>query len=149
MFRGRHVHTIDAKGRVSVPSRFRERIPAVDGAARVVVTPDPFGEPCLHLYPMSAWEEIERKISALPGFQKHAVRFRRRFVAHAEECEIDRAGRLLVPPYLRERARLEKDVLWAGAITKIELWSKDAWESEAALSPEEERAYRDAISEWI
>ena len=149
MFRGRYSHTIDAKGRVSLPARYREKIPLIDGVARVVLTPDPFGDPCLHLYPISAWEEIERKISELPKFQKHAVRFRRRFVAQAEECELDRSGRILVSPALRERAGLGKEVLWAGSIQKIELWSKERWEAQESLSPDDEDAYRAAISEWI
>src|SRR5512144_2856491 len=122
MFRGQFVHAIDAKGRVSVPVRFRDALVA-DGMARFILTPAPF-DPCLHLHPLPAWVEFEQRISALPSLDPHVVRLRRIYVSAALECELDRAGRVLVPPHLREKAGLDKDVLWAGMGRSIELWSK-------------------------
>ena len=81
---------------------------------RFVLTPALF-DPCLHVYPMKAWEEFEQKVSKLPSLDPNAVRFRRMYVSAAVECELDKAGRVLVPPHLRERAELDKsEALWAG-----------------------------------
>ena len=147
MFRGQFVHSIDAKGRVSLPSRFRETL-AADADARMVVTPAPF-DPCLHVYPMRAWEEFEQKISELPRLDPNIVRFRRLYVSAAVECEIDRSGRVLVPPQLRDRAALSKDVLWAGMGRNIELWAKERWDAALAMTPDEHEAFKQAVMEQI
>jgi MraZ protein len=147
MFRGQFVHSIDAKGRVSLPARFRDTLIA-DGDARLVLTPALF-EPCLHLYPMHAWEALEQKISELPSFDTNVVRFRRLYVSAAIECELDKAGRVLVPPSLRDKAALGKDVLWAGMGRTVELWSKERWDAELAMSPEDEQAFKQAVMEQI
>ncbi len=147
MFRGQFVHSIDAKGRVSLPARFRDTLIA-DGDARLVLTPALF-EPCLHLYPMRAWEALEQKISELPSFDPNVVRFRRLYVSAAIECELDKAGRVLVPPTLRDKAALAKDVLWAGMGRTVELWSKERWDAELAMSPEDEQAFKQAVMEQI
>ena len=147
MFRGQFVHTIDAKGRVSLPARFRDAL-AADPDNRLVLTPAPF-DPCLHLYSMSAWLEFERKISELSSLDPHIVRFRRIYVSAAVECELDRTGRVLVPPHLREKAGLERDALWAGMGATVELWSKDRWDAALALSAEDEEAFKRAVMEQI
>ena len=137
MFRGQFTHTIDAKGRISLPARFRDAILA-GGDPRLVLTPSP-SEPCLHLYPFSDWLEFEKKISDLPRFDPQIVRFRRLYVSAAVECELDRTGRLLVVPDLRERTRLTREVLWAGMGRFIELWSKELWDEATAPLPESEQ----------
>lgn len=147
MFRGHVIHTIDAKGRISMPARFRDQLIA-GGDRRVILTTDPF-DPCLHLFPLPEWEEIEKKISELPKFAPHVVRLRRLYVSAAEECELDRSGRLLVSPHFREHARLEKEVLWAGNLTKIELWSKSLWDEGLAAEPADQQAFREAVAELI
>ena len=147
MFRGQFSHSVDAKGRVSLPARFRDVLVA-DGDARFVLTPAVF-DPCLHLYPMKAWEEFERKVSELPSLDDNVVRFRRMYVSAAVECEIDRAGRILVPPHLREKAELGKDALWAGMGTILELWSKSRWDASLAMTPEQEVAFKRAVMEQI
>jgi MraZ protein len=147
MFRGQYVHSIDAKGRVSVPARLRDGL-LEGGASAFILTPDPF-EPCLHLYAMQAWEEFERKIAALPSLDPNVMRFRRVYVSAAIECEIDRAGRVLVPPHLREHAELNKEVLFAGTGLKIELWSKARWDAAVAMSPEDLEAFKRAVMEQI
>jgi MraZ protein len=108
MFRGQFVHTIDAKGRVSLPARFRDTILA-NGDARLVLTPAP-SDPCLHLHPLADWVEFEKKIAELPRFDPHIVRFRRMYVSAALECELDAAQRALI----MARAHLGKEVLVAG-----------------------------------
>jgi MraZ protein len=147
MFRGQFVHSIDAKGRVSLPARFRDALMA-DGDSRFIVTPAPF-DPCLHVYPLRAWEEFEHKMSELPRLDPNIVRFRRLYVSAAIECELDRAGRVLVPPHLREKAALGKDALWAGMGRNIELWSKERWDAALAMSPDEQEAFKQAVMEQI
>jgi MraZ protein len=140
MFRGQFVHSIDAKGRVSLPARFRDGLVG-NGDTRFVLTPALF-DPCLNLYPMRGWEELEKRIAELPRFDPHVVRLKRMYVSAAVECELDRAGRVLVPQTLRDRARLDKDALWAGAGQILELWSKELWEQAHAMSPEQEQEFR-------
>lgn len=147
MFRGQFAHTIDAKGRVSLPARFRDGLVA-QGDARFILTPALF-DPCLHLYPMRGWEELEEKIAGLPSFDPNIVRFRRLYVSAALECELDKAGRVLVPPALRERVALAKDVLWAGMGRTVELWAKEKWEAELTLSDDERVALERAVMEQI
>jgi MraZ protein len=146
MFRGQFVHSVDAKGRISLPARFREVLTA-DGNARFVLTPALF-DSCLHLYPMRAWEEFETKVSELPSLDPNAVRFRRMYVSAAVECEVDRAGRVLVPPHLRERAKLgSDDAVWAGMGRILELWSKAAWDAALTMTADEANSFRLAMEQ--
>jgi MraZ protein len=149
MFRGQFVHSIDAKGRVSLPARFRDTVMA-DRGGQLIVTPAPF-DPCLHLYPLATWEQFEQKISELSTLDPNIVRFRRLYVSAAIECELDRAGRVLVPPHLREKAELtkDKDVVWAGMGRLIEVWSKARWDAELGMSPEEQQAFKRAVMEQV
>ena len=148
MFRGQFVHSIDSKGRVSLPARFRETVLAT-GDARLVLTPAP-SDPCLHLYPLADWVEFERKIAELPRFDPHIVRFRRMYVSAALECELDGSGRVLVSPDYRERAHLAKEVLLAGMGRHIEVWSKDEWDRvTAALPSAEHDKFMKSVEELI
>jgi MraZ protein len=147
MFRGQFPLTIDSKGRVSLPARFRELVMA-KGDARIILTPAPFDK-CLHVYPMVEWEEFEQKIAELSRIDQHVVRFRRLYVSAATECEIDKAGRLLVPTHLRDKVELQKDVLWAGMGKTMELWSKPEWDKALDISPDEQLAFKNAIMELI
>ena len=148
MFRGQFVHTIDAKGRVSLPARFRESIVA-NGDARLVLTPAPF-DPCLHLYPLADFAELEKKIDNLSRFEPDIVRFRRLYVSAALECELDAGGRVLVSPDYRARAHLGKEVLVAGMGRVIELWSKDLWDrATAPLAAEEQERFMRRVEELI
>jgi MraZ protein len=145
MFRGQFSHSVDAKGRVSLPARLRDVLVAY-GDARFVLTPAVF-DPCLHLYPMKAWEEFERKVSELPSLDATAIRFRRLYVSAAVECELDGSGRVLVPPHLRERIQLEKDALWAGMGRTLELWAKSSWEAALTMTSEEAGSFRAALEQ--
>lgn len=147
MFRGQFAHTIDQKGRVSLPARFRDALLA-GGDPRFVLTPALF-DPCLHVHPMRAWEELEQKISELPSFDPNIVRFRRLYVSAAIECELDKTGRVLVPPALREKASLAKDVIWAGMGRTIELWGQEKWDAALMLSPDDAAAFQRAVMEQI
>ncbi len=143
MFRGQFSHTVDAKGRVALPSRFRE-----GSGPGLVVTPALF-DPCLHVFPLASWEELEEKVAALPSLDPHVVRFRRLYISAAAECEVDKAGRLLVPSGLRTHARLDREVLCAGMGRHFELWSREEWEKALVLDPAEEASFRQAVLEQI
>jgi MraZ protein len=148
MFRGQFVHTIDAKGRVSLPARFREAIVA-NGDARVIITPA-LSDPCLHLHPLADWMELEKKIADLPRFGQDTVRFRRMYVSAALDCEVDSGGRVLISPDYRARAQLGKEVLLAGMGRVIELWSKELWDrATAPLPAEEHERFMRSVEELI
>ena len=120
MFMGEYNHTIDAKGRLIIPARFRELL-----GEEFILTKGLDG--CLSIYPMDAWETFETKLRALPLTNKNARTFTRFFVAGATNCELDKQGRILVPQTLREFAGLEKDVVLTGNLNRIEVWSKEKW----------------------
>jgi MraZ protein len=126
MFRGSFEHSVDSKGRVSVPSRFRD-ILADRYEGRLVLTMD--YDQCLAVYPLEEWERIEEKIKALPMMQKEVKDFMRFVFSTAAECELDKQGRILIPPALRERAGINKSVMVVGIINKLEIWDKAVWEA--------------------
>jgi MraZ protein len=147
MFRGHFEHAIDAKGRTSLPSRFRDVL-AATGDARLVLTPSPF-DACLHLFPMKAWEEFEAKIAALPQFEPNVIKLRRVYVSAAVECEVDKQGRVLVPNSLRDHAMLKKDVLWAGMGQMVELWAREKWDDVQSMTANERAEFRRAVAEQL
>ena len=120
MFNGEYNHTIDPKGRLIIPSKFRELL-----GEEFVLTKGLDG--CLSIYPMKEWESFEDKLRTLPLTSKNARTFTRFFVSGACTCELDKQGRILVPQTLREFAGLDKDVVLAGNLNRIEIWSKEAW----------------------
>jgi len=125
LFRGRYEHAIDAKGRTSVPSRFREVMTA-HGDSQLVLTTGL--DSCLVAYPMAEWLAFEKRLSELPQFDADVVTLKRIYVSGAVECEIDKVGRLLIPAALRKHAGLQRDALWAGMGSYIELWAKESFE---------------------
>ncbi len=146
LFRGHYEHSIDAKGRTSLPARFRHALGS--GDLRLVVAPA-LADPCLDVYPMTAWEAFEQRVAQLPKWDRDTVLLRRRYVSAAVECELDRSGRVLVPAPLREHAGLGKEVLWAGVGTTIELWSRERWHDAQSLSDEQLDRWRAAIAEKL
>ncbi len=120
MFMGEYNHTIDAKGRLIVPSRFRESL-----GSEFVVTKGLDG--CLFVYSNEEWANIEEKFRNIPLTTKDARKFSRFFFAGAATCEVDKQGRILLPQVLREYADLQKDVVLAGVLSRIEIWSKERW----------------------
>ena len=148
MFRGQFLHSIDTKGRVSLPSRFRDAIAVINDRQTLVVTPAPF-ESCLHAYPLNEWERLENKISEHSNWETNAVRFRRIYISAAIECELDRHGRVVVPQNLRERVGLEKEVHLAGMGRIFEMWSKPRWDEALAMNDEQQAAFKQAVMETI
>ena len=120
MFMGEYNHTVDTKGRLIIPSRFRDEL-----GDEFVVTKGLDG--CLFVFPNNEWQAFEEKLKALPLTNKSARQFARFFVAGATPCELDKQGRILLPGTLREFAGLEKDVVLTGMLNRIEIWSKSKW----------------------
>ncbi len=121
MFMSQYNHTIDAKGRVIIPAKFREKL-----GDSFVITKGLDG--CLYGYAEEEWKSFEEKLATLPITNKDSRQFTRFFLAGAAECELDKQGRILIPSVLREFAGLEKDVVLVGVASKIEIWSKERWD---------------------
>jgi len=129
VFRGVTQLALDAKGRLAIPAKHRDALtPAGDG--RLVLTADP--SRCLLLYPLAAWEPIQARLMALSSFDDKIRALQRLLVGYADDVEIDAAGRILVPPALRDYARLDKQVVLAGQGRKLELWDDVAWRNATA-----------------
>lgn len=125
MFRGVNSINLDSKGRMAVPTRYRDRL-AERCAGQMVVTIDT-EERCLLIYPLPEWEDIQRKIEALPSFNPAARRIQRLLIGHATDIELDGSGRLLLTQPLREYAGLDKKAVLLGQGNKFELWSEACW----------------------
>jgi MraZ protein len=111
---------------VSVPSRFRELL-AERYEGKLVLTMD--FDKCIMVYPLEEWERVEEKIKSLPQSQKEVKDYTRFVFSNAAECELDKQGRILIPPPLREGARISKSVIVVGILNKMEIWDKGAWDT--------------------
>jgi len=128
VFQGASELSLDAKGRLAVPTRHRDALASGGGA--VVLTAHPDG--CLLLYPKVAWEPIGARIQALSSFNEQARWWQRLLVGFAEELELDGSGRILVSPALRKFASLKKQVMLVGQGSHFELWDVEAWDQKLA-----------------
>ncbi len=133
MFRGRYEHTMTDKGRVSIPAKFREICREKYGEETFVITNF---DKCLVAYPLKEWNEIERRVSELPQFKQEVISFLRYLMGGAVDCPLDGQGRVLIPQSLRNHARIDKELIMIGMLTRIEIWSREVWEEE-----EQARAY--------
>ncbi|HEX5418707.1 MAG TPA: division/cell wall cluster transcriptional repressor MraZ [Gammaproteobacteria bacterium] len=124
MFRGASKVSLDAKGRLAIPSRYRERIMA-RAEGHLVATADL--DHCLLIYPLPDWEEIEQKLVDLPGLDKHVRQLQRLMVGYATVLDMDGHGRILVPRELRDFAGLDRQVMLIGQGKKFELWDEERW----------------------
>ena len=132
-FRGITSITVDAKGRINMPARYRDELAQLS-QGRIVVTIDA-EDPCLLIYPFNYWDEIEQQLIKLSGFNPTTKRIKRLLIGHATEMVLDHNARLLLPPLLREYAHLTREAMLVGQGKKFELWDKVVWEA--------------ARSEWI
>ncbi|RJX29024.1 MAG: transcriptional regulator MraZ [Dethiobacter sp.] len=121
MLIGEYYHTLDNKGRVIVPSRLREEL-----GEKFIITRGL--DNCLFLYPMQEWKNLERRLKSLPFTKSETRAFMRLFFSGASEVDIDKQGRILLPPLLREHSHLQKDVVFIGVSNRAEIWSKEIWE---------------------
>lgn len=121
MFIGEYNHSIDTKGRLSIPSKFREEL-----GEQFIVTKGL--DNCLFVYPLNEWKILEDKLKQLPMTNRDARAFVRFFFAGATECELDNQGRIRIPNNLREHALLQKEAVIIGVATRIEIWSNEQWQ---------------------
>lgn len=134
---------MDSKGRVSIPSKFREILSEKYSESLIVTNFDK----CLVCYPIEEWDALERKASQLPQLKKEVKAFQRFFISGATECPLDAQGRILIPPALREFADLGKDVVLVGMLKKIEVWSKVRWKETFAQSQKKFEEFADVLAE--
>jgi MraZ protein len=136
LFTGSVEHSLDDKGRLVVPARFRERL----GTGFFVTIGEP--DPCLALYPAAIWSEFSARIEAAPVKDARYRAFVRHLYAHTEELSCDNQGRLVLPPALRAWARIDKDVTSIGSLTRVEVWAKDRYIAAAAAGAGDHADYR-------
>jgi len=142
MFRGRFEHTIDSKGRISIPAKYRELLMEKHDDRLIVTNFDR----CLVAYPFEEWRNVEDKIGSLSMVKKEAKAFQRFFVSGAAECPIDKLGRILIPPILRSYAQLEKEVVFAGMLRKFEIWSRERFLEEIKSAEENFEAMGESLA---
>ncbi len=128
MFRGTSFHTIDAKGRIIIPSRFREVVQE-SGEEHLMISRM---DKSLFAYTFAEWGKIESKIMSLAEKSENMRRFRRVFVGGAFDCACDKQDRVLIPPILRQYAEIEKDIVLVGVLDHFEIWSREHWDDENA-----------------
>jgi MraZ protein len=127
MFRGTFEHTIDDKGRVAIPVRFRETLQATNDDRLVITNFVVNSVRCLDVYPYAAWLQLEERLKAKPQFNQRVMQFQNYYFASAHECILDKQGRVLLPPTLREYAGLKRDVVFTSALEKFRLWDREQW----------------------
>ena len=121
MFMGEYQHSLDDKGRVTIPAKFRELLGTSFVATRGL-------DSCIFVYPMAEWEIMEQKLKSLPLMKSDARAFSRFFFSGATECQWDKQGRVNLPPNLRQHAKLDKDCMILGVSNRVEIWNKELWE---------------------
>lgn len=133
MFMGEYQHSVDTKGRLIIPAKFRDQLGLPTVMTRGL-------DNCLFLFPQSEWNILEEKLKSLPLTKATARQFVRFFFSGATECELDKQGRIMIPQNLRDYAQVEKDVTVIGVSNRIEIWSVKRWNS---YMGEAEDAYED------
>ncbi|MCL1917802.1 MAG: division/cell wall cluster transcriptional repressor MraZ [Peptococcaceae bacterium] len=139
MFMGEHIHSIDDKGRITIPSKFREELGVKFWMTKGL-------DNCLFVFPRPEWLKFEEKLKTLPISRPQAREFVRFFYAGAAECDIDKQGRILVSAPLKNHARLEKDAVVVGVMNRVEIWSQALWES---YSLQAEKNYSEAAQALV
>lgn len=127
MFRGHHLHSMDEKGRVAIPARFREALSGLQDERLVITQFRDRGHNCLDGYPYSSWRQLEERLLANHRFDPENADLIDAYVSAAVDCQIDGQGRILVPQYLREYAGLKRDVIFTGRIDMFRLWDQQSW----------------------
>ncbi len=130
MFRGSFALNLDDKGRLTLPTRYRDSLLS-DCSGQLICTID-HKDPCLLLYPLCEWEEIEEKLKRLSSFNPQEQRLKRLLLGHATDCEMDKNGRILLPATLRAHANLSKELRLVGQLNKFEIWDEHTWHQRVA-----------------
>jgi len=139
VFLGEYQHTIDEKGRVAIPSKFRPSL-----SEGLVVTRGI--DRCLYIWTLDRWQEMARSMSKLPIVQENARRITRHFFSGAVDTKMDKLGRIILPQYLREYAGLGSEVVIVGANTNIEIWGLDQWKAEVAMAEDQSSALAEHLA---
>ncbi|MGE9550974.1 division/cell wall cluster transcriptional repressor MraZ [Erwinia amylovora] len=147
MFRGATLVNLDSKGRLAVPTRYRETLIG-ESQGQMVCTID-LHQPCLLLYTLPEWEIIERKLARLSSMNPAERRVQRLLLGHASECQMDNAGRLLVANTLRQHANLTKEVMLVGQFNKFELWDEQTWYQQVREDIDAEQSTQEPLSERL
>jgi MraZ protein len=145
-FSGKYYYTVDPKGRVMIPSPFREII-STNYSTKLYITNDLFDK-CLHVYPQEEWIKLEEKVRPLPKTLDEVKFFMRRVIASAQEVELDKQGRILVPAAHREDAGLNSDIVIVGQIDKIELWDRKEWDAVNDLSKQDKKVVAEKLAAY-
>ncbi|WP_136798725.1 MULTISPECIES: division/cell wall cluster transcriptional repressor MraZ [Desulfosediminicola] len=132
-FRSRSEHTLDGKGRLNIPSRFREVLQQYDSDVLMIA---PWGKTHLRAFPVPEWEAFENTLMTEGRKQKGLARIMRYVVGSVAECGLDKQGRVLVPPHLRGEASLQREVVLVGMLNHVEIWDKETWEEENQATSE-------------
>jgi MraZ protein len=140
MLLGEYNHNLDTKGRMAMPAKFREKL-----AAGAIITRGI--DNCLFVFANAEWEELAKKLMALPLAQANSRAFVRLMMAGATDVELDSQGRILVPDYLRKYAGLKKEVVVAGLYNRIEVWDRDAWSAYKAKTESSSEAIAEKLGE--
>ena len=125
MFRGEFSLSLDSKGRLAVPTRYRDRLAELCGGKLIVTIS--LMDQCLSVYPFPDWQRIEDEIKALPALDPQVRAISHLLIGHANECDLDSHGRILLPQSLRDFASLDRRVHMVGQVRKFELWNEDTW----------------------
>lgn len=138
MFRGSFTLTLDDKGRLALPARYRDRLLS-ENQGQLICTID-LHDPCLLLFPLAEWEEIEEKLQSLSSLNPQERRLQRILLGNATECDMDKSGRILLPAFLRQHAGLGKNIRLVGQLNKFEIWDEAAWQERLTADIELEQA---------
>ncbi|MFT5164106.1 MAG: MraZ protein [Alteromonadaceae bacterium] len=128
MYRGASAITIDNKGRLAIPTKFRDLLIA-ECQGEMICTID-IHQPCLLLYPLTEWEDVETKLRKLSSMNPHERRVQRLLLGHASECKLDGNGRTLISGPLRNHAGLDKNIMLVGQLNKFEIWDEATWQQQ-------------------
>ncbi|MBF7072035.1 division/cell wall cluster transcriptional repressor MraZ [Glaciecola sp. MH2013] len=147
MFRGANAINLDSKGRLTIPTRYRQSL-LDDCQGQLVCTID-ISQNCLLLYPLPEWEEIELKLSKLSSTNPQERRLQRLLLGYAMEVEMDKSGRILIAPTLRQHADLDKPVMLVGQLNKFEIWDANTWQQQISEDIETEKQGQFELTERL
>jgi MraZ protein len=147
MFRGANAINLDSKGRLTIPTRYRQSL-LDDCQGQLVCTID-ISQNCLLLYPLPEWEEIELKLSKLSSTNPQERRLQRLLLGYAMEGEMDKSGRILIAPTLRQHAALDKQIMLVGQLNKFEIWDADNWQKQISEDIETEKQGQFELTERL